>query len=153
MTETTNVNKLSALVSISSSLVLFSTHCSSAFIPIIPFQLLISKLLSFSILPRAMVCDHLRRTFSSSIHHSWLIFSFKKHFLFLTPTTPHLPEFCLPLPTHWEFFLLCLSESSSFKADVPQGLVFTSLSILSLLSEPGPVTLNIIYMLMTLNFP
>lgn len=51
------------------------------------------------------------------------------------------------------FFLLCLSGSSSFKVDVPQGLVFTSLSILSLLSEPGPVTLNIIYMLMTLNFP
>lgn len=117
--ETTNVNKLSALVSILSPPVLFSTHCSSAFIPIIPFQLLISKSLSFYILPRSMIMrwviiswdpsatafitadifSPLKNTFFSWLpqHHTFLSFAFLFQltnsffsFAFLDPHPPRL---------------------------------------------------------------
>lgn len=148
--ETTNVNKLSALVSVLSLPVLFSIHSSSAFIPIIPFIAYIKvTIILYLAKVNGVWSSHkiLHQQPSSQLTYALL----QKTLSFLDAYN-NTPSWVLPSSSNWQFFLLCFSGSSSSQVDVPQGLVFTSLSILSLLSEPVPMTLNTIYMLMTLNF-
>lgn len=144
VTDTTPGNKLSALVSILSP-DRSSSHRGPAFTPIIP--LLLSKSLSFSILLRPMVCDHLLGLIAPDYSLLQEAFSFLDFH--------NTPCWCLPLslPT-LAVFLSCLcwiyllSKSMCAQLD----LHIFSLSTLSLLSESDLVTLNTIYVLTTLNF-
>lgn len=152
VTETTPGNKLSALVSIL-SLDRSSSHRSPAFIPIIPLQQHLSKSLSFSILLRPMVCDHLLGSLSSSTDCTWLFSPPRSIFFSWIPQ--HTLLGLAPLSSNsLTVFLSCLCWiyllSKSMHAQLD--LHIFSLSTLSLLSESDLVTLTTIYLLMTLNF-
>lgn len=150
-TETTHGNKLSALVSILSP-DLPSSHRGPAFIPL---QLLLSKSLSLSILLRPMVWDHLLGSLSSSTDRIWLFSPSRSIFFSWLPQRTLLGLAPLSSNSLTVFSQLPLLDLPPLEVDVHPAWsshLFSSLSTLSLLSESGPVTLNTIYVLMTLNF-
>lgn len=151
--ETTHANTLSALVVILSSPVLSSTHCIPAFIPITPLQLLLSES-HHSVFAKVsgLWPSHRIRQQEHSTHvtvPSWTntFFSFLPwhHTLLGFASLPQLTDSCFSVA-------FAGSSSSQGRYTPGTGLHIFSLVTLSLVSKSVPVTLNTVYMWMTLNF-